>query len=75
MPILHVPQSDRLSGISVLAQNLGLAEGTRPSIHKAELTVGARSLDLWLTALPMATALEEVVAPVIDHVRTALQTM
>jgi len=42
-------------------------------IHRAELTVGSRSLHLWLTALPMATALERVVAPLADEVRRALR--
>jgi hypothetical protein len=41
-------------------------------IHRAELTVGSRSLHLWLTALPMATALERVVAPLVDEVRREL---
>ncbi len=42
-------------------------------IHKAEITIGTRSLQLWLTALPMATALERFVTPLIDHVRRTLQ--
>jgi 5-methylcytosine-specific restriction endonuclease McrBC regulatory subunit McrC len=42
-------------------------------INRAELTVGSRSLHLWLTALPMATALERVVSPLVDEVRRALQ--
>ncbi len=42
-------------------------------IHRAELTFGARSLDLWLTALPMATALERVALPLAEELRHALQ--
>ena len=42
-------------------------------IHKAELTVGSRSLQLWLTALPMATAVERIATPFADELRLALQ--
>src|SRR5260370_20527714 len=42
-------------------------------IHRAELTVGSRSLHLWLTALPMATALERAVAPMVDQVPQPLR--
>jgi len=38
-------------------------------IHKAELTVGSRALHLWLTALPMATALDRIVTPLTEEVR------
>lgn len=41
-------------------------------IHRAELTVGSRSLHLWLTALPMATAIERIAVPLADEVRRAL---
>ena len=42
-------------------------------IHRAELTVGSRSLHLWLTALPMATAMERIAVPLADEVRLALR--
>jgi hypothetical protein len=42
-------------------------------IHRAELLIGSRSLHLWLTALPMATALERVALPLVEEVRGALQ--
>ena len=32
-------------------------------IHRAELTVGARSVHLWLTAVPMATDVERIAIP------------
>jgi hypothetical protein len=42
-------------------------------IHRAELTVGSRSLNLWLTALPMATAVERIAVPLADDLRDALR--
>ena len=42
-------------------------------IHRAELSAGSRSLHLWLTALPMATALERVALPLAEELRRALQ--
>ncbi len=45
----------------------------RRLIHRAELTVGPRSLHLWLTALPMATAGERIAASLADEIRQALQ--
>jgi len=42
-------------------------------IHRAELTVGSRSLNLWLTALPMATAVEHIAGPLADDLRNALR--
>lgn len=41
-------------------------------IHQAELTVGSRSLHLWLTALPMATAVERIAVPLADALRRML---
>jgi hypothetical protein len=38
-------------------------------IHRAELTVASRSLHLWLTALPMATAVELIAAPLAEELR------
>ena len=40
--------------------------------HKAEITVGARSVRLWLTAIPMATALQSVATPLADEIRLVL---
>jgi hypothetical protein len=42
-------------------------------IHRAELTVGSRSLQLWLTAQPMATAVERIAAPLADELRETLR--
>ena len=41
-------------------------------IHEAELTVGSRSLRLWLTALPMATTVDAIAVPLAHKVRQAL---
>ncbi len=38
-------------------------------IHKAELTVGSRSLHLWLTAFPMAAAVECIAASLAEELR------
>jgi len=43
------------------------------AIHRAELTIGGRSLQLWLTALPMATALDRIVTPLADELRRVLK--
>ena len=42
-------------------------------VHRAELAVGARSVRLWLTAVPMATTLDEIATPVADALRQALR--
>jgi 5-methylcytosine-specific restriction endonuclease McrBC regulatory subunit McrC len=42
-------------------------------IHKADITVGSRSLQLWLTALPMATAVERIATPIAEALRESLQ--
>ncbi|MGH9629066.1 MAG: 5-methylcytosine restriction system specificity protein McrC, partial [Bryobacteraceae bacterium] len=41
-------------------------------IHRAELTVGFRSLHLWLTALPMATTLEQIASALVDDLRKTI---
>jgi 5-methylcytosine-specific restriction endonuclease McrBC regulatory subunit McrC len=41
-------------------------------IHKAQLTVGSRSIHLWLTAVPMAIGIEHVADPLADEIRTVL---
>lgn len=41
-------------------------------IHKADLAVGSRSLQLWLTALPMATSVKSIATPLVDQVRSTL---
>lgn len=38
-------------------------------IHRAELTIGSRSLHLWLTAVPMAAMVEPIAAILADEVR------
>jgi McrBC 5-methylcytosine restriction system component len=38
-------------------------------IHRAELTVGSRSLHLWLTAFPMAAAVEPIAASLSEQLR------
>jgi 5-methylcytosine-specific restriction endonuclease McrBC regulatory subunit McrC len=42
-------------------------------IHRAGLTLGARSLTLWLVAVPMATAVDRIAAPLAEELRQALQ--
>jgi 5-methylcytosine-specific restriction endonuclease McrBC regulatory subunit McrC len=42
-------------------------------LHKAEISIGSRSLHLWLTAVPMATAVERIAEPLGRAVRSALQ--
>ncbi|HTM12758.1 MAG TPA: hypothetical protein VL127_07590 [Bryobacteraceae bacterium] len=42
-------------------------------IHRAELVVGSRSLHLWLTALPMATAVEHIVGALSHELRAELR--
>lgn len=54
------------------AQSWNSLRERRRLIHRADLTVGSRSLHLWLTALPMATTLERIVLPLVDEVRAAL---
>jgi 5-methylcytosine-specific restriction endonuclease McrBC regulatory subunit McrC len=44
-------------------------------VHKADLAIGSRSLHLWLTAVPMAMALEPVASRVADELRPALQNI
>ncbi len=38
-------------------------------IHKAELTMGARTLHLWLTAVPMAAEVERIACPLIEELK------
>ena len=42
-------------------------------IHRADLTIGLRSLHLWLTAVPMAMAVEHVACRFADELRSALE--
>jgi len=42
-------------------------------IHKAEITVGQRSLQLWLTAVPMTAAVERIATPIAEMLRPVLQ--
>jgi hypothetical protein len=44
-------------------------------IHKADLSIGPRSLHLWVTAVPMATAVERVGYRIPDELRPTLQNM
>jgi hypothetical protein len=41
-------------------------------VHKAELTVGTKTLRLWLTAVPMAATTERVIEPLVDNLRAAI---
>jgi 5-methylcytosine-specific restriction endonuclease McrBC regulatory subunit McrC len=41
-------------------------------IHKAELSVGPRALYLWLTAVPMATAVEQIAGPLTEELQCLL---
>jgi len=42
-------------------------------IHRAQLSVGERSLQLWLTAIPMATAVDRIASPLAEQLRRVLQ--
>ncbi|MEO8051753.1 MAG: hypothetical protein ABI833_15145 [Acidobacteriota bacterium] len=54
------------------AQNWASLRERGRLIHRAELTIGSRSLHLWLTALPMATAVEQIAGPLSDELRAGL---
>jgi len=41
--------------------------------HKAEITVGSRVLRLWMTAVPMMAALDQISAPIMTELSTALR--
>jgi hypothetical protein len=41
-------------------------------IHRAELAVGSRAVHIWLTAIPMATAIERITIPLADEVRKTI---
>ncbi len=41
--------------------------------HKAEITVGARALHLWMTAAPMKAAVDEVAEPIIGELLPVLR--
>ncbi len=43
-------------------------------IHRAELTVGSRSLCLWIMAVPMLAATERIAVPLSDEVHRALSS-
>jgi 5-methylcytosine-specific restriction endonuclease McrBC regulatory subunit McrC len=43
------------------------------ALHKAEISVGSRTLHLWLTAAPMAATAERIASPLTSQVRAALQ--
>ncbi len=40
-------------------------------LHKAEINAGARSIAVWLTAVPMATAVDKICGPLLTEVRSA----
>ncbi|MGA2687887.1 MAG: hypothetical protein ABSE85_07430, partial [Candidatus Korobacteraceae bacterium] len=40
-------------------------------LHKAEINTGSRSIALWLTAIPMATAVDKISAPLLTELRSA----
>lgn len=42
-------------------------------LHRAQLAAGSRSVHVWLTAIPMAAAVERIAAPLADHVREAIR--
>ena len=41
-------------------------------IHKAEVEAGGRSVQLWLTAIPMGLAPDEIAAPLGDALRSSV---
>jgi hypothetical protein len=42
-------------------------------VHHAEFSVGERSIQLWLTAIPMATAVSRIAAPLTEQLRRVLK--
>ena len=40
--------------------------------HKAEINIGTRSIQLWLTAIPMATAIDKIIEPFTEQIRQLL---
>lgn len=44
-------------------------------IHQARITVGTRSLRLWLTAIPMGIHVEKIACPITRELRTVLQSL
>jgi hypothetical protein len=40
-------------------------------VHRAEITLGSRALELWLTAIPISADLEQVAGPLTEMVRRA----
>jgi len=40
-------------------------------VHKAEINTGTRSITIWLTAIPMATAVEKICTPLVAELRSA----
>ena len=44
-------------------------------IHRASLSAGSRSVQLWLTAVPMAAAVDAISTPIADELRIALSRL
>jgi len=42
-------------------------------VHKAQITVGSKSLHLWLTAVPMANRVEEITMPLATEIQSVLR--
>jgi hypothetical protein len=40
-------------------------------LHKAEISSGTRSLTLWLTAVPLGTAVDKISSPLLKEIRAA----
>jgi hypothetical protein len=45
----------------------------RALVQRSSLTVGARSIQVWLTAMPMNAAVEDVIAPLAESIREQLR--
>jgi McrBC 5-methylcytosine restriction system component len=71
--LAHTPQIIACLAYPCSPENwLSLNERGR-ALHKAEISMGPRSLHLWLTAMPMASLAERVASPLTDQIRSVLQ--
>ena len=55
-----------------LAENWDSLRKRGRLIHRAELAVGSRAVHIWLTAVPMATAVERIALPLGDELRATI---
>ena len=55
-------------------ENWNSLRGRQRLIHKAEILIGTRVLRLWLTAVPMASSLDQIAALITAELQTELAT-